>query len=203
MQQEERVACLACDLVVALAPLRSGERASCPRCGHLLSACTPDALTRSLAFALAACVLLVVANAFPFLSLEAEGLERVMTLPRSAVQLWREGYAPIAVIVLGSIVVIPALMLVTLLALLVPLRRRRPVPWLVGAGRVLFFLSPWSMVEVFVIGVLVSLVKIGAMATVVLGISFWAYAAFAVCFTATLASLDRLQMWREIEACTA
>jgi paraquat-inducible protein A len=57
------------------------------------------------------------------------------------------------------------------------------------------------MVEVFVIGVLVSLVKIGAMATVVLGISFWAYVGFAVCFTASLSSLDRLQMWREIEAC--
>jgi paraquat-inducible protein A len=64
-------------------------------------------------------------------------------------------------------------------------------------------LSPWSMVEVFVIGVLVSLVKIAAMATVILGVSFWAYVGFAVCFTATLSNLDRLQMWREIEACTA
>jgi paraquat-inducible protein A len=56
------------------------------------------------------------------------------------------------------------------------------------------------MVEVFVIGVLVSLVKIGAMATVILGISFWSYVGFAICFTATLSSLDRFQMWREIEA---
>jgi len=60
-----------------------------------------------------------------------------------------------------------------------------------------------SMAEVFIIGVLVSLVKIAAMASVVIGISFWAYVGFAVCFTASLSSLDRFQMWREIEACTA
>jgi paraquat-inducible protein A len=126
-----------------------------------------------------------------------------MTLPRTAVQLYSDGYATLAVLVLGPIVGIPALMLATMLAMLVPIRRRIRVPWLVPAGRFLFLLGPWSMVEVFIIGVLVSLVKIAAMASVVLGISFWAYVGFAVCFTASLSSLDRFEMWREIEACTA
>ena len=133
----------------------------------------------------------------------ASGLESTMTLPRSALDLYREGYATIAVLVLGPIVGVPALVLATLLAVLLPLRARRAAPWLVPGGRLLFWLSPWSMVEVFVIGVLVSLVKNGAMATVVLGISFWAYVAFALCFTATMSNLDRFQLWREIEACGA
>jgi len=199
----ERTACIECDLVVAIGELRDGERAMCPRCGHVITALRRDGFTRSLAFALAAGVLLVVANAFPFAALEAKGLEQVMTLPQTAVELARGGTAPLAVLVLGPIVVVPALILVTLVALLVPLRRRRSVPWLVPAGRLLFLLSPWSMVEVFVIGVLVSLVKIGAMASVVLGLSFWAYVGFVVCFSASLASIDRLATWREIEACTA
>jgi paraquat-inducible protein A len=199
----ERTACIECDLVVAIGELRDGERAMCPRCGHVITALRRDGFTRSLAFALAAGVLLVVANAFPFAALEAKGLEQVMTLPQTAVELARGGTAPLAVLVLGPIVVVPALILVTLVALLVPLRRRRSVPWLVPAGRLLFLLSPWSMVEVFVIGVLVSLVKIGAMASVVLGLSFWAYVGFVVCFSASLASIDRLETWREIEACTA
>jgi paraquat-inducible protein A len=54
-----------------------------------------------------------------------------------------------------------------------------------------------------VIGVLVSLVKIASLATVVIGLSFWAYVGFVICFTASLASLDRFQMWSEIEACSA
>jgi paraquat-inducible protein A len=198
-----RTACIECDLIVRIDELVRGQRASCPRCRHVLTSCTEDGLTKSLAFALAAAMLLFASNLFPFLSLQASGLEQVMTLPGTAVQLYRDGFTSIAILVLGPIIGIPALMIVTVVALVVPLRRRLAVPWLVPAGRILFFLNPWSMVEVFVIGVLVSLVKIAAMATVVLGIAFWAYVAFAICFTAMLTNLDRVQMWREIEACTA
>jgi paraquat-inducible protein A len=197
----KRTACIECDLLVSVADVAEGQRATCPRCGHLLTSISEDGHTRSLAFALAAVLLLLMSNAFPLLELKARGLEKVMTLPNSAVELYRDGYTTLAVLVLGPIIGIPSLMLATLVALLVPLRRRRPASWLVPAGRFLFFLNPWSMVEVFLIGVLVSLVKIGAMATVVIGISFWAYVGFAMCFTAALSNLDRLQMWREIEAC--
>ncbi len=202
-RDDQRTACIECDLLVSVADVAEGQRAACPRCGHVLTSLSEDGHNRSLAFALAAVVLLLMSNAFPFLELKASGLEKVMTLPNSAVELYRDGYTTLAVLVLGPIIGIPSLMLVTLMALLVPLRKRRAVPWLVPAGRFFFFLNPWSMVEVFLIGVLVSLVKIGAMATVVIGISFYSYVAFAICFTAALANLDRLQLWREIEACRA
>jgi paraquat-inducible protein A len=90
-----------------------------------------------------------------------------------------------------------------IVALVVPLLRGRGRPWLVPAGRLLSVLTTWSMVDVFVIGVIVSLVKIGQMATVILGISFWAYVGFGLSFVAALSNLDRLEMWREIERCTA
>jgi len=198
-----RTACVDCDLLVRIDGLAGGERATCPRCGSVLTARTEDGWTKSLAFALAAAMLLLAANLFPFLSLQASGLEQVMTLPGSAVELYRGGYTTIAVLVMGPIVGIPALIVATATALLIPLRRGRATPWLVPAGKLLSFLGPWSMVEVFVIGVLVSLVKIGAMATVVMGISFWAYVAFAICFTLMITSLDRVQLWRDIEACVA
>ena len=97
---------------------------------------------------------------------------------------------------------VTAIMIGALVALLVPVRQGRPAPWVVPAARFLSFLSAWSMVEVFVIGVIVSLVKIGHMATVILGISFWSYVAFAICFTATITSLDRVQLWERIEELT-
>ncbi len=58
----ERIACLHCDLPVTVGELRGGERASCPRCGHLLSSRTANGLERSLAFSLAAVVLLALAS---------------------------------------------------------------------------------------------------------------------------------------------
>ncbi len=194
-----RIGCVECDLLVSVAPLAEGERAKCPRCGHLLTANTRDGFTRSLAFALAAAMLLAVAMAFPFLSLQASGLEQVMTLPGSAYQLWQGGYPAIAFLVMVPIIAIPSFMIAALFALLVPIRAGRRASWLVPTGRVLFFLNPWSMVEVFVIGVIVSLVKIGHMAHVILGISFWAYVAFALCFTAALTNLDRVRLWERIE----
>ncbi len=197
------MACIECDLLVSLGELREGDRAVCPRCGHLLTSRTADGLSRSLAFALAAAVLLVMANAFPFLALKASGLENIMTLPRAAVEIYRDGYGEMAALVMGLIVVIPAVMIATLVALLAALRNDRGAPWLAPAGRLLFWLTPWSMAEVFVIGVIVSLVKIGHMATVVIGVSFWSYVAFAVCLTVALSSLDRLEVWDEIERCSA
>ncbi len=195
-----RIACHECDLLITIGMLAEGATASCPRCGHTLAKNTPDGLTRTLALSLAAAISLLFSNLFPFLSLEASGLEQVMTLPQSAYELYLDGYWTIAVLVMGPIMGIPALMLATVAALAIPLLRNRPAGWLVPAARFLFFLSPWSMVEVFVIGVLVSLVKIGAMATVILGVSFWAYIAFAICFIATLTNLDRVLLWRRIEA---
>ncbi len=198
-----RTACHECDLLITIERLTEGASAACPRCGHLLSKNTPDGMTRSLALAIAAAMLLVASNLFPFLSLQASGLEQVMTLPRSAYELYQDGYWTIAVLVMGPIIGIPAFILVAVIALVVPLRQGQDKPWLIPAGRLLFAMNPWSMVEVFVVGVLVSLVKIGAMATVVLGISFWSYVAFALCFIAALTNLDRMTMWRQIEVLKA
>lgn len=194
-----QIGCAECDLLVTIDALSPGERAKCPRCGHLLTKNTADGLTRSLAFALASAMLLVMSMVFPFLSLQANGLEQVMTLPRSAYELYQDGYLTIAILVMGPIIVVPALMIIGLVALLFGIRQGKPARWLVPTGRFVFFLNPWSMVEVFVIGVLVSLVKIGAMATVIMGISFWSYTVFAVCFLATLSNLDRVQLWERIE----
>ncbi len=197
-----RIGCIECDLLVAVEPLDPGERARCPRCGHLLTANNDDGMTRSLAFAVAAAVLLALSMAFPFLSLKASGIEQVMTLPGTAYELHAGGYTSVAVLVMAPIIAVPALMITALMALLLPVRAGKKVAWLVPTGRFLFFLNPWSMVEVFVIGVIVSLVKIGAMATVVIGIAFWSYSAFALCFMAALTNLDRVQLWERIEELT-
>ena len=55
------------------------------------------------------------------------------------------------------------------------------------------------MVEVFLIGVVVSLVKLAQLADMQLGFSFWAYVAFSVSFTLALTTLDRFQCWQKIE----
>jgi len=199
MAEALEMACPECDLMVALDPLEPGQRANCPRCGQLLTAFESDATSRALAYAVAAAILLVLANSFPFLQLRSSGLETTMTIPGASAELYRDGYGVLAGMVLAPIVLLPGSILVAAIGLLLPLRVGRKVPWLVPAARMVFGLNPWSMAEVFIIGVLVSLVKIGEVATVVIGVSFWAYVGFVLCFLAALRSVDRFQLWRAIE----
>ena len=199
MEAAAQLACLECDLLLDAPELEEGERASCPRCGYQLMAKPRDGLTRSLSFALGAGVFLIASLAFPFMSFHAGGLDNVMTLPQTAIELYRNGERVVAILVMGFILLVPGALLCALLALLAPMTGGYKVSWLAPTARLIFTLGPWCMVEVFVIGVLVSLVKLMSLATVVLGISFWAYAAFSICFIAALASLDRFYIWDEIE----
>jgi paraquat-inducible protein A len=194
-----KLACHECDLLVSLGDLREGDQAVCPRCGYVLSSRSRNGLQRAIAFSMAAAIFLVFANLFPFLAIEASGLESEMVLGQAIVNLYKGGEAIVASIVFAFIVVIPGVILVLVSALAIPLTQGTYRPWLKPAARFIYELNSWSMAEVFIIGVIVSLVKIGQMATVIIGISFWAYAAFTICFTAAVASLDRLELWDEIE----
>jgi paraquat-inducible protein A len=193
------IACHGCDLLVDVSDLADGEKASCPRCSHFLTRYRSDGFSRVLAYSLAGLIFLAVANGYPFLSFSAQGLESVMTLPQTPGALVEYGRPELAVLVAAFIIFIPAVILLSLLAVVIPLLSGRPAPWLHSCARFIFSVQSWSMVEVFIIGVIVSLVKIMSMATVVLGASFWAYAAFSLCFTLAVASLDRYQCWRAID----
>ena len=194
------VACPGCDLLVDVSALTDGQNASCPRCGSFLTRLRGDAYERTLAFGSAGLVFLVLANQFPFLSFSSSGFENVMTLRQTPGALWSNGMPEVAVLVAAFIIIIPAAVLLMSLALCLPLSRNRYHPWLVPLAKGIFLARNWSMVEVFIIGVIVALVKIAAMATVVIGLAFWAYAAFTLCFTVTIANLDRYQCWEHLEA---
>lgn len=193
------IACHGCDLLVDVVDLQHGDRAYCPRCGHFLTRYRVDATSRVLAFSLASMILLVVSLSYPFLSFGASGLESVMTLGATPGSLWDYGMHVLAIMVAAFIILIPAFILLLAVAIGLPLSIGWNAPWLRAAAKLVFELETWAMVEVFIIGVIVSLVKIAAMATVVLGISFWAYAAFSICFTLTMINLDRYQCWEMIE----
>lgn len=194
------IACHGCDLLVNVAGLKEGESASCPRCGHFLTRYRADSYSRVLAYTVAGLILLVMANSFSFLSFAASGLESVITLRETPGAVWNYGMPSVAIMVAAFIIIIPAIVLILLLLLCIPLERGQYKPWLVPVAKWVFLGQNWAMVEVFIIGVIVSLVKIAAMATVVLGISFWAYAGFSICFILAVASLDRYQCWERIEA---
>ncbi|MGI9290664.1 MAG: paraquat-inducible protein A [Gammaproteobacteria bacterium] len=160
-------------------------------------------IQRTLAFSIAAAIFLIISLVYPFLSFSSSGLESVMTLPEASLTIYKDGDLPLAVIIFGTIIGAPALLLCALLALTFPLVIQKSVPWLRSTGKLVIFLNEWNMVEVFIIGVIVSLVKIAKLATVILGLSFWAYIVFTVCLVAAMSGLDRWRVWNQIEDLSA
>lgn len=198
-QIDRQIACHECDALLDLKPLTNGQRAVCPRCGGLIQVARDDHLTRALAFAISGLLLLPIANAYPFLGFERSGLENMFRLPQAAQILFENDAQFLGIIILVLIVVLPAVLLALVLGLVIPLIRGRNAPWLIPAGRLLYGMNTWNMVEVFVLGVIVSLVKIMKLATVVIGISFWAYIGFALCLIGAISHLDRLSVWQAID----
>lgn len=196
----DEIACQSCDLITSVAGLQVGENAFCPRCGHFLTRKRADPYAHVLAYAIAGIVFLIMANSYSFLSFSSTGMESVITLRETPGAVWNYGMPIVAILVAAFIIVIPAFILVLLVLLCIPLLEDRYRPWLVPVAKGVFLTHNWSMVEVFIIGVIVSLVKIAAMATVELGISFWAYVGFTICFTLAMTNLDRYQCWVHIEA---
>ncbi len=193
------VACPSCDLVFDLSQVPANSSASCTRCGHILTQTRDNEFLRGACLSFSSLVMMVIASSYPFMQFSSAGLENMMTLPRTVVELWINGMPWLAIVVAAFILVIPAAVLVMILVMQLIMLFDIETPWVALLGKTIFHLNSWSMVEVFFVGVLVSLVKITKMASVVLGISFWAYALFAVFFVFTMLSLDRFQCWKKIE----
>ena len=192
------VACPDCDLLQRLPALQSGGSARCPRCDRELWRRRDDSLDRTLALALAAAVLWIIANAVPMLGLSAVGRRASTTVIGGAQQLWHDGQQVVAGLVLFAAVVAPALQIGLMLLILLGARRRPAPPWVGTLLRHHPTTRIWSMIEVMMIGVLVALIKIADYATVVPGIAMYALGALVFVLAAMQSGFDPRQVWARV-----
>ena len=190
------IACHECDLLQTEPQLAPGETARCARCGAFLARNPPDSLDRSLALTLAAAILYLIANIHPLVGLEMQGRRVEVTLFEAVQILWKGGVEPVAALVFITALLFPVLELLMFLLVLLPLRLGRVSPRLATFFRLVRSVQPWGMMEVFLLGMLVSLVKLSHLATVVLGTAFWATAALIVVLTLTTRAFDTRLLWQ-------
>src|SRR5262245_59405863 len=168
------IACPDCDLLQRLPALAPGASARCPRCDRELWRRREDSIERTLALALAAAILYVVANAVPMLGLSAVGRQASTTVIGGVQQLWDDGLQVVAVLLLFSAVLAPALQIGFMLAIVLGVRRDRAPRWVGTLLRHHPTTRTWSMIEVMLLGVLVALIKIADYATVIPGTALFA-----------------------------
>lgn len=197
----QHIACPLCDALYTNAPLLPQQRLYCQQCGHLLKRGTEQGLAWSLGFTLAGLVFFGLSLCFPFLGFSISGREHSMTLLQSGTTLMQSEQLLLGLLVLVFNLLAPLFIMIILL-FLGGLLRSAPRGWrgtlLVWLGRALYEIKHWNMVEVFVIGVLVSLTKISGMATIIFGLSFWAFMGFSFCLWMAVNAMDNHELWHHI-----
>ena len=196
--RERLILCHDCDLRVRVGAVPPGSTVRCPRCRARLLRHVRNSIDRTLSFALAGLLLFVVANSFPFLAMKMQGLGTETTLVTGVQSLYEQRRPLVASLVLGTTIVAPLLQLALLLYVLLPLRLGRRAPGQARCFRLLRRVQAWSMMEVFMIGVLVALVKLADIAEIVPGIALWAFVVLVPMMAASASSLDPDQVWDRI-----
>jgi paraquat-inducible protein A len=195
------IACKTCGLTHAFEPLRAGTSAQCRRCGSTIARRTLGSLHMTAAFSLAALILYVPANIFPILQLNMYGATSDNTVWQGCVRLFTDGDYVVAVIVFLASMLIPFLKLVGLFFLVVSTklgfsRWKLPRTWVY---RIIEAIGRWAMLDVFVMAILVSLVKLQRLATVIPGKGLVAFAAVVVLTVCASASFDPQLIWEKEE----
>jgi len=194
------IACHECDLLQRETTLSPGGTAYCRRCGAVLYRRTPDSLDKTLAYALGAAVLFIVANLYPIVGLEVQGNRTSTTLFGTVRTLYDQDMTSVAALVFITTILMPALEIGALLYMLLPLKFGRVPKELPAMFRLLQTVRPWGMVEVFMLGTLVSLAKLSHLANVLPGIALWSFGALMLLVAAAAASFDARELWARAEA---
>ena len=190
------VQCHECALNIKLPNLEENQKAQCPRCGYTLSTFHRNAHQRIVAFAITALIFLLASLPFKFLSFNSNGLENHFDIIKSFFVLINNDYLVLALIELLTIFAIPSVVLVSVIYLLVPLNKGLYPKHGRRVLNIVFKLLPWCMVEIFLIGTMVSLIKIISMADITLGMSFYAFILFAFSMTLVVLHIDKRQFYQ-------
>lgn len=191
-------ACHECDALQRVPDAPNGV-VCCHRCGAELHQLGRYDISRALALAVAAAILFVIANVYPMVVLEVQGSRITTTLMHAVHELWREDVQFVAALVFVTVVVVPATQIIAMLYVLLPLQFGAVPPFVEFPLRLFQVAKPWGMVEVFILGILVSLVKLAHMAHVITGVALWAFAALVLVFAALGNAFDPVRLWSRIE----
>ena len=163
--------CHECHLTVSLPSAAGALEAHCPRCGAAVHRRKLNSIARAWALLIAAAVVYVPANLFPVMTTTSLGKAQSDTIMSGVIYLLNHGMWPLALVVFGASVIVPLLKIAALVYLLVSVQRgsRARLADRTRIYRITEVVGRWSMVDIYVVTILVALVNLGNLATVEAG----------------------------------
>jgi paraquat-inducible protein A len=195
------VGCHTCRLVVHMPRDAHGANTVCPRCGAALHLRKPDSLARTWALVIAACLLYVPANVLPITLTTTFGSTQSDTIMSGVIYLMTHGMWPVALLIFFASILVPLMKIVILTYLLISVARKSR--WRPGDRTRLYRITEavgrWSMVDIYVVTILVALVNLGELATIQAGPGAIAFGGVVVITMFAAMSFDPRLIWDATE----
>jgi paraquat-inducible protein A len=193
------LSCHACGQVARGVP--GAHHAHCPRCGSALHFRKPNSVSRTWAFLIAAVILYVPANVLPMMHTSSLFGSESDTIMSGVVYFWTSGEWYLALIIFFASIMVPMLKMIALVLLLVTVqtRSRWQIEQRARLYRLVEVIGRWSMLDVFVVGLIVALVQLKALATITPGPAVVAFAAVVVLTMFAAMSFDPRLIWDPLE----
>jgi len=194
---------LLCHECHKLNKLESGSRKQfCSRCGGVIHARRPDSLVRTWALLLTAALLYIPANLLPIMTVNSLGKGQSDTIMSGIVELANLGMLPIAVVVFIASILVPIFKMVGISLLLYSVQRHQPmsVRQRIVMYRFIEWIGRWSMLDIFVIAILVAVVRFGSLASIEPGLGAMAFASVVILTMLAALTFDPRLIWDNTES---
>ncbi len=188
-------ACPECDLLIQKTTPKSGVKGLCPRCKCMLFHTKKDSVERTLILSLAGLILFLPAMVLPIMTLNAMGIERTSNILQGITTLFQDDFHLVAILVLLTTVIVPFLKLLLLFYVSISVRFKVNLGNPALAFRSYKRLDEWGMLEVYMLGILVSITKLTDLAQVSYDIGLFCFVFLLIITLFSSVTLDKQQYW--------
>jgi len=196
---DQPFACPDCDLLCSPADVEVGHYLVCPRCNRTLYKRKRNSLKKVLALGITGMLLYLPAISLPLITLESLGLSEHGNVLQSVLVLFQNDFYFVAAMVFISAVLFPAVLLGLIVTVALQLTLNKQSPLLAKLFSWYLHLQEWGMIEVYFLGIIISIIKIAGIASVNYNWGFFCFLALVLSSLGISSVLDKRLFWRMIE----
>ena len=198
-QSETLFVCHECDAIQQVSSLDPGYSTYCVCCGAHLFSHPKGGIDTPLALIIAALITFIFANVYPLMTIGIADLQQTTTLIGTSLAFVDEGEPLLAFLVLCTAFIIPGLIMTGMFYVLFSLRFNLPLPFIKPILVWISRIQPWGMMDVFLLGLIVSFVKLLNDVDVVFESGFYAFVAVVILYAGVSATLEPYLLWQRLE----
>ena len=178
------------------------DEQTCTRCGALVHARRPNSLMRTWALLITAAILYIPANLLPIMTVNSLGQGAPSTIMSGVIELVQHGMFPIAAVEFIASILVPTFKLVGIALLLFSVQRHQPLSarQRIIMYRFIEFIGRWSMLDIFVIAILVAVVNFGRLASIEANLGAVAFASVVILTMLAAVTFDPRLIWDNTES---